>query len=353
MHSIRRHALLAIMLGVTIGVGVVGCDQSDGGINPLDDVAIAAGSDVSGYGAGPFSTLTIEQVDARVHLSDAQKAQLQNALERLRSARQDRWSRRGQGGRRGGVGQGGIAGDPPIFGFIEDASRILTPDQFREVALMLKEHRDARTAQRAGQMNVRRHGQGDDEAMPFGLGERGAAYLGLSEEQQTRLRPIVRQHVDEIRGVRDQVHGGAITRDQARDRIRTIREDMREDAKAILTGEQWEKVESFRRGRMADAIDTRMEHLDVHLTRRAEVLARILGLDSSQAQQVKTWILETIPARSDVLGQLRAGTIAPEDAAGRIQGIEAGLAGRITPLLTPEQLVRWESIRDLLPMHDR
>lgn len=353
MQSIRRHALLAIMLGVTIGVGVVGCDQSDGGINPLDDVALAAGSDVSGFGAGPFSTLTIEQVDARVHLSDAQKAQLEAALDRLRGERQDRWSRRGQGDRRGGVGQGGIAGDPPIIGFLEDASKILTPDQFREVALILKENRDARTGQRAGRMNGRRHGQGDDEAMPFGFGERAAAYLGLSEEQQTRLRPIVRQHVDEIQGLRDQIRSGAIRRDQARDRIRAVRQDMRDDANAVLTAEQWEKVDSFRRERMADAIDTRMEHLDVHLTRRAEVLARILGLDSTQAQQVKTWILETIPARSDVLGQLRAGTIEPEDAAGRIQEIEKGLAGKITPLLTQEQLVRWESIRDLLPMHER
>jgi hypothetical protein len=351
MQTIRRQTLLAVMLGVAVGVGVgvVGCDRSEGGANPLDDTAIAAGIDESGSDAGPFSSLTVEQIDARLHLSEAQRSQLQSALDELRSERRDRWGKRGHGGRGAGIGQRGISGGPPVVAFIEDVSKILTPDQFREMAVMLKETRDARI----GRMDGRRHQGGGEEAAPFGLGRRAAAYLGLTESQQAQLRPIVKQHVDEIRGVRDSVRGGAITQDQARDRIRAIRQDMRDDAKSILTAEQWEKVESARRERMADAIDTRMDHLDEQLARRADILARVLGLDATQTQQVRTWILETIPARTEVLSQLRAGTIEPEDAAGRILEIEKAIEERIPPLLAPEQLARWEAIRDLLPMRVR
>jgi Spy/CpxP family protein refolding chaperone len=217
------------------------------------------------------------------------------------------------------------------------------------MALLLKETREARVER----MDSHRRGRGGEDAMPFGFGGRTAAYLGLTEAQQAQLKPIVQQHMDEIRDLREQVRAGGTTREQARERIRAIRLQMREEAKSVLTAEQWEKFESFRRDGGGQAIDNRVAHLDAQLARRADILARVLGLDATQAQQVRSLILETVPARTEVLNQARAGTLEPEDAAGKILEIERALEGKITPLLTPEQRLRWEAVRDLLPMRRR
>jgi Spy/CpxP family protein refolding chaperone len=362
MQATRRFALLAALLGFSIGVGIMGCERSDGNVGPLDDAALAAGNDELGMGAGPFAGLTIEQIDARLHLSDAQKAQLRDALDKLQSERKERWGRRGGHGGAGGrggpdgrgrhdgqIGRSGPASDPPIVGFIEDASKILSPEQFREMASLLKETREARIGRTESHHRVR----DGEEAMPFGLGGRAAAYLGLTEAQQAQLKPIVQRHMDEIRGLREQVRAGGTTGEQAREQIRAVRIRMRDEAKSVLTAEQWEKVESFRRERAGEAIDSRVARLGEHLARRADLLTRILGLDATQAQQVRSLLLETVPARTEVLNRLRAGMIEPEDAAASILEIDQAWERKIPPILTSEQSARWEAMRDLLPMRGR
>jgi Spy/CpxP family protein refolding chaperone len=344
MKKTTRLAAFAMMLAIPIVVGVMGCDTSDGSVDPLGEADLTPmGPEAAGAGAGPLTELTVEQIDARVHLSDTQRTQLRDALADLRGAQHERWGHRGRGMRAGAMG------DPPIVLFVERASRILTPDQFRELALLARERRDAGIAG----VEARRAGRHGSRMGPEAFGPLAFAHLGLSSEQQAQLEPIFRGHADEIRAIRQEGRNGTIAKDEARVRIRAIRLQMREEAKAILTPDQWEKADSFRRERMAERIDERIARLDENLARRADFLARVLGLDPGQAQQTRALILGTVSARTEVLNQLRSGAMEPEDAASRVATIEEALAAQIGALLTPEQRTRWDALRDLLPMHAR
>jgi hypothetical protein len=371
-----RSSLAMIGLAAVLGLGG-GCDRSAGSAGPFDETASA----VSGRGlderlaTGPFATLTVEQIGARVKLTAEQRITLQTALDRARATRDERvnHARRGAWGRRAHGGRpafGPAAGEAPVLVFLEDASKALTPDQFAQLARLLKEERDQWTAERSGRhgkdargpsaRRPRGRGEGMSERRGAGAGpgartgfealvDRAAGYLDLTDAQRERIRSIVDERAVEMRELRSRVDSGATTPEEARDGMRAIRNGTRDQIKGVLTAEQWEKADAFRTERVGEQIDARMDRMEDQIQRRGLFLERVLDLAPAQASHVQDLLKETVPARKEILGGVRAGTLAPEDAAMRVLDLERSAAAQIGSLLTPEQMVRWEAVKDLLP----
>jgi Spy/CpxP family protein refolding chaperone len=163
------------------------------------------------------------------------------------------------------------------------------------------------------------------------------------------MRALVQSRADEMREVRDRIRAGDVTREEARERVRSLRRESRDRAKEILTSEQWEKAQAFRAGRIAERVDERLARMDGQLERRAAFLGRVLGLDPDQAREVRTLIMNSAPQRRDLLGRVKTGGLDPQEAASQILDLEKDIATRIEALLTPEQARRLTAVRDLVP----
>lgn len=70
--------------------------------------------------------------------------------------------------------------------------------------------------------------------------------LGLSEEQQTKLRPILKEETDKMRELRQDT---ALTQEQRREKAKALRDDSEKKLKAVLTTEQFEKWQKARQER--------------------------------------------------------------------------------------------------------
>jgi hypothetical protein len=372
--SVRRFGpfLGLLAFAAMIGIGVGGCDRGEKAAGPYDDTMTAVSGEPidAGPGAGPFATLTVEQIDARLKLTGTQREAIESALARARATRGARVARWGRGRqeRRAAAGRphfGPAAGEPPALVFLEDASKTLTPDQFVELARLLREERDRWAAERAvtrgpasdpGRGAARRMGgrhgvgAGADLGPEFdALAGRAAGYLDLSEAQRGQIRGILETRGGEIREIRSQIASGATTPEVARERIRAIRAGTRDKVKSVLTAEQWEKADAFRTRRVGNQVDARLSRIPDQIERRAAFLDRVLDLTPDQARRVQELLKGTIPEREEILSGVKAGTVLPEDAAARVLEVEKGVAARIGSLLTPEQTVRWDALRDLLP----
>lgn len=293
----RLRSGLAVLGLVTLMASGAGCDQAEGAADPLDGARLSASGENldRALPAGPFATLTVERIDACVKLSPEQRTAIQSALDRARAAGKERLSRPGRArwGRRADSERprfGPAAGDPPALVFLENASKTLSSDQFARLARLLGEERDRWLASRPG------HGS------PAAGGHRGRA------------------------GRMGGRHGMGMAR-----------------------GSRAEVGDGFRSKRVGKQIDARMDRLEDQLDRRGEFLDRVLDLEPAQAAAVNNLLRQTIPARKEALSGVRAGTTAPEDAAMRLLELERATAAQIGSLLTPEQRVRWEAVKDLLP----
>ncbi len=355
MRSGRQWMCIGIAVAALGAIAATGCSRSDGTADPVvDPTGLAAADDATAQ--GPLAALTVQEIDARAHLTEAQKADLTAALGRLRASQRPRWSR--------GDGSGTPAGEPPAIAFFEDASKALDPDQFKELALLVKEKRDASmqgkgamtgaNGPRRGTWGAKGNGPTGNGPMMAGfLAPKAVAALGLTTDQQAALRPIFQDAAAQSKAVWVAVRSGATAREEAQAKLRDIRSSTRDRAKAILTPEQWAKVGAFRHERIEKAVDERLATLNDNLTRRADFLGRVLGLTADQNAQVRSLVLGTIPARTQILDGLKAGTVEPEDAAGKIATIEETLEGQIAGVLAPDQKERWDALAGLFPFRMR
>ncbi len=366
-----RSSLAIVGLVAVLGISA-GCDQVDGSAGPFDGPAAAASGEAldEGVAVGPFAALTVEQIDAHVKLTAEQRTTIEAALDRARAARDERvsHSRRGSWGRRAHADRpsfGPAAGEPPALVFLEDASKALTPDQFAQLARLLRDERDRWTVERAG-------GNGPEDRGPRGRGrgmggrrgagagpgagggfaalaDRAAGYLDLTDAQREEIRSILDARAVEMREIRSHMASGTTTPEATRDGIRAVRIGTRDQMKSVLTAEQWEKADDFRSKRIGEQIDARMERMEDQLRRRGLFLERVLDLAPAQANRVQDLLRETIPARKEIMSGVKSGTLAPEDAAMRVLDLERSAAAQIGSLLTPEQMIRWDAVKDLLP----
>lgn len=310
--------------------------------------------------AGPLASLTIDEIAQKVEMTADQRERLGDALEEAQarhgvraSGERPRFGRRGAGRHGGRGGPGG--GEMPMLGFLDGASKILDSRQFLGLARLLAEKRDARLAElETAPWFGERGGPGREHGRAGGggwaaFGDRAARHLNLTEDQKTRVAAVLDASREKILAIRREVAAGGLTREAARDRMHAVRLETGDAMRGILTAEQWEKAEGFRRDRMGDRIDERIDRMDDQLARRADFLARVLDLDASQAEAVRAAILATVSERTRILEQVKSGTLDPEDAFESIRAIEDELAEAIGGLLTPEQRAIWDELKDLLP----
>jgi Spy/CpxP family protein refolding chaperone len=91
------------------------------------------------------------------------------------------------------------------------------------------------------------------------MGERIAKELGLSAEQKTKMKSLLRQQRAAAEAIMDDEK---LTRDQRRDKLRELGQNSENQRRAVLTPEQQKKADEMRaraRERMEERRD-RMEH---------------------------------------------------------------------------------------------
>ena len=245
-----------------------------------------------GMMAFPLAGVTVDDLDDRLGLSDAQRDQMERALDALRDARDEMREEKGDAPFRGP--HGGVE-EPPMIAFVEEMSKTLTPDQFKELAQFASEKRDAFVGERRG----RGFGPMSDRGGRGSGGGPGAGGPGIGHRGRS----------DERRGF--------------------DREDRRE--------------------RMEEMVEWRLENMKDHLERRAAFLERVLGLDGAQAAEVRGLVLGTMDERAKILGDLREGDAEPRDVAEKLAKTEKRTADKIEDLLNSDQRERWDALRDLMP----
>ena len=293
-------AAIAFALTVVLGLGSAGCDP---------DRAVAASDRLgSKDDTAAFAAITVDELPASLNLSAEQRTQLAAALAELRQERAALGHRFGMGGRGRGhdgdrprghgrrdasacmhrgdrpdcgfgpPGGGGRAEDsaagfePPMIGFLEKASAILSSDQFVTLAQFL-----------AGRRLEMRPGRGGPNGprVPFDgpFGRLAAERLGLTEAQQDQLQAVFTTHGDGMRQIRDGLDAGTMTPEQARDRAKELRLAAERSAQQILTADQWKQVQTFREARQDRRSDRRAGDQPQRVDRTTGMYIRVLGLD--------------------------------------------------------------------------
>jgi len=319
-------------------------------------------------GAGPRA-LQLSGLPPELNLRPEQRAQMEEALSELQRDRRQLREPRHFGPRRGpawrqggsaagpprdrerpgrGAGSGAGWGAPaagqelPMARFLESSARILDAEQFATLTRFLDERREETRLARAGRA-------GGPDRVDGRLGRFGARQLDLSEEQRDRLRPAFERYGEGMKENRDGLAAGTLTPEQARDRAKALRSTLEQQARGILSPEQWAKAEQLRDDRRDRRAERRTENPARRLDRRTGFLIRVLDLNEQQADDVRRLTTESIPARRAVQERVASGAIEPEDAAYEIHRIELDLAQRIRAVLTEEQARRFDAVKDLRP----
>ena len=383
----RGRCLGALVCGVAIGGAAVlsGCGESetaDGLAGPTTQSA----EDAGGFGFGP--ALTLESLPTELGLSEDQRSDLGVAIEEFDAARQEFRSRfrsdhplgprggrrggaaepRGTGDRmgpdglacpdgpagpgrhvgRGGAGRGGPAAirhgdvEPPMMTFLSRAAEILDREQFVILAQFLADNRPDRPG---------RHGGPAAGGERFGdrMAGRLARELGLDGEQVAGLREVVSSYRQQFRDLRAAVRDDQKSADAALAQGLALTSAMKAELAAVLTAEQLETFAEHRAEQSARRIESRLDKLDERMTQRAAMVAAVLDLDDSQAQQTEAVFRGTVAARQEVLSGVVDGSVDPEVAGFQILVIENRAWAELNSLLTPPQQVAWDTLRDLLP----
>jgi protein CpxP len=95
---------------------------------------------------------------------------------------------------------------------------------------------------------ARKQGAGGDQARERVRDriEQVAKELNLTEAQRAQLRPVFRKEAEKLKALRDDT---SLTREQKREKMKSIREDFQKEVKPVLTAEQWEKWQKMRQER--------------------------------------------------------------------------------------------------------
>ena len=73
--------------------------------------------------------------------------------------------------------------------------------------------------------------------------ERMSRHLNLTDEQKAKIKPILEDEDQRLKALRDD---GSLTRDQQREKLRSIRQETHEKIRPLLTPEQQKKIDDAR-----------------------------------------------------------------------------------------------------------
>ncbi|MBN1825056.1 MAG: Spy/CpxP family protein refolding chaperone [Candidatus Eisenbacteria bacterium] len=319
--------------------------------------------------AGEGIELTIDQIDAALDLTDEQAAALAPVVAEWTEAMEERRAemqssrasisertrgRRGAAGRMHGRSDGAPEppdGDPPLLTLLEGSRETLTSEQYTGlIELLAAKHQEHRAAMGA----ARDKGAGKDRGRAkdrdrgfMGFPDELVEQIGLTDEQRAALEELhesIRARMEELRG-----NGGE--RGENREAMRAIHEETRAAVDAILTEEQRTEMEALREERRDGQRERAEERSTDGIERRADFLARALGLDDGARAGIES-ILEN--AHEKMLA-LRDDDGGPENRGARfeeMQTIRDESSASIRALLTEEQAAAFDALAELMPGHD-
>jgi hypothetical protein len=359
-----RPALALGLAGiVALGFAAAGCGD--------DDEAGAGLTSADVTGELNLDIPALAELNQRLGLSDEQARAMEQVLADWRTdlaeRREKRVERRGKGrhdgsparGERlhaeGGHGPGllmgrfgglrvygeGLLADAPGFDHLADAAAILDNDQLATFSDYLLERREARRVERR-----ERHA---DDGRPGPMARKMASRFGLSESEAQALRAAHRESAERTRALHRDYAGGTITAEQLRDGLREVRLSTESKAKEVLGAEEFEAFHEKRADKREAMLQRRSEGLDERAAKQADRLGRALRLDAAGKSRLEGALRGTIPARRQLIEELSGGNLAPEEALYRGIQIEQDASAAIRATLSPEEAVRFDSLRRLIP----
>jgi len=154
--------------------------------------------------------------------------------------------------------------------------------------------------------------------------------LSLTDDQVDQITTIM----EASRGLRDpiiqKVRDGSLTRQEARQQMRTIREDTKSQVEAVLTSDQLTAFEDLR------------FHHGRQFNRRP--LSEILNLTDDQQAQVESVMKGIREQMLAIREQVEAEELTREDARGRIQEIRESEIEGLSAILDEGQLTKFQRI---------
>jgi Spy/CpxP family protein refolding chaperone len=172
-----------------------------------------------------------------------------------------------------------------------------------------------------------------------------ATCLGLSEDQKTKIKPILEQNFKDMQALFSDKN---LTRDQRRSKMQELRVKLHNQIKPLLTPEQNSKVADMwaargHRGKMGNCRMTPGHHGKNFRMDPSKHLARMttcMGLSAEQQAKIKPLIEENYQQKQAVYADK---TLTREQRRAKLQELRGKLHEEIKPLLTPEQLKKFDT----------
>lgn len=310
----RYVSQMALALGavglLAIGLGASGCGEDDLDGSVLMGTEAASGAELA------MDVPVLADLTSQLNLTAEQGARMEKILADWRT-------------------------DAPGFDHLADAAAILDNNQLATFAKLIEEKRAARRANREG--------HADDASSMGPRAKRMARHLGVSSEEMKQIRSVHRESADGIRDLHTRFAAGSISAEALRDGLRAIRLDTEGRMKNTLGETDFNRLHERRNAMKEKALDRRAESLDVRATKQAKRLGRALRLDDAGQARLAAAIEQTLPARRELMEQMSNDEMAPEDVVYRGIQIEQAASATIRAVLSPEEAVRFDSLKRLLP----
>ncbi len=346
--------IMAALACLSLSIALIGCNS--------DSESLPTEGAVSAEMMAATPPPSVDELQDALDLRPEQVEPLRAALTRWQESMVACASPRERGGGRRGDGRGADRGrrggersdqcEPadrdamiaPMVDFLAECNRILDAEQLAGLATLLRERRRA--------------GRGEDHQ----TGRRGGCgrmlaplpeELELTDEQRTEWRAACEAGCVAVRELRAAFAAGEVTDEELAAGLATIRAQRDEQLQEILTAEQYARLQELRCERQASMAMRMSEHLAAAHERQLEHLTRILDLTEEQEQQIVAIHAAALPGVEEILARVQDCTITMREAAPELQALRQETTAAIRAVLTPEQAVVFDAIRELMNGHRR
>lgn len=339
----RRLGLLLGAAGLlAIGFLASGCDSDDPAGAEIMTTEGALGAEFA------VDVPTMAELTSRLNLSTEQAGRMETILADWREDAGERLAHRAERRAAHRAGQKDVGGslrpfEAPGLDHLADAAAVLDNDQLASFATYIEERRAAR---RLDRKNGR--GAGNEVAGP--MAKRFAERLGVSDEEMKQVRQVHLEKADQMLDLHTRYAEGKLGAEELRDGLKAIRLDTEKRMKEILGEEDFARMHERRDEIKEKVLDRRSENLDQRVAKQSERLGRALRLDEAGQARLASAMNQTLPARRALLDQVANDGLAPEERLYQGILVEKDASAGIRAALLPEEAVRFDALRRLLPV---
>lgn len=291
---------------------------------------------------------TLVELTSRLNLSAEQAGQMDGILAAWRNEAGERMAQRAE--RRAAHRAGEKGGrqrmqrvEAPGFDHLADAAAVLDNEQLDAFATYIEERRASRRADRMANRAT------DDASSVGPMAKRFAERLGVSDEEMTKVRSVHRESAEKMQDLHSRYAAGTLSAEELRDGLRAVRVETENRMKETVGEDDFARMHE-RRGAMKErALERRSENLEMRVARQVELLGKALRLDEAGKVQLASAMDQTLPARRQLIEQMTNDGLAPEEVLYQGIQIEKSASAAIRAGLSPEEAVRFDTIRRLLP----